>query len=324
MIQAPDAHSVSLLMAVRDGGLYLAEALETILAQSRVPCEIVVVDDGSLDGTADILETFRRRSDKFPFRIVSLPPSGLAKARNAAVEAAQGTLLVFMDADDIADPDMIASMVSVMEQDADIALAFCCVRHIDADGTPTGLISKAPPTPVTSADFLISNPMHATSGTIMRAEAVRRVGGFDESLSAMADLDLAVRIGHSGAGRLHCEDRILIDYRRHSGQVTSDWRRLRKNWERVFDKAKVTAPDIALPIEREALARNGVYWATMAYQAGDFPASRRLIAEAWRRAPEKLVRNGQAVIRALACAASVLPRQLHDELRRGVNALQRR
>ena len=91
----PDKALVSIVMAVRDGEEFLAEAIDSALAQTHCPIELVVIDDGSSDRSAEIA-----RSYGAPVCVISTPPHGLAAARNTGAEAATGEFVGFLDADD--------------------------------------------------------------------------------------------------------------------------------------------------------------------------------------------------------------------------------
>ncbi|MEO1239905.1 MAG: glycosyltransferase, partial [Pseudomonadota bacterium] len=237
----PSRPTISVCMAVRDGAHYVNDAVSSLTDQTLAPAEFICVDDGSCDQTLDMLKRFGEES-AHPVRVISQPRLGLPAARNAALRAAQSPWLLLFDADDVAHPTLIQSMSNAIAAQSDLGLAFCRVRYVDPKGAPIGPVSPWPGNTLTSLDFLGVNPMHSTSGAVVHRDTARQIGGFDETLTAMADVDLAIRIGQSGR-RLHAVDQVLVDYRKHKRQVTADWQRLRRNWERVFAKAQSKAPN---------------------------------------------------------------------------------
>jgi len=108
--------TVTAAIPVRDGEAYLAEAIESVLGQSR-PCEqVIVVDNGSTDRSAEIARGYE-------------PRPGIGAARNAAIRVARGSHVAFLDADDLWDPAKTALQLSAFEADPDLQLAFGHVRQ---------------------------------------------------------------------------------------------------------------------------------------------------------------------------------------------------
>src|ERR1044072_1539908 len=103
MSQHSDSPTVSCVIAVYNGQAYLRESIDSLLAQEYAHVEIVVVDDGSTDGTAGIIEQYGDR-----IRAIHQPNAGVSAARNRGVAASSGQLLCFLDADDLLDPRKIS------------------------------------------------------------------------------------------------------------------------------------------------------------------------------------------------------------------------
>lgn len=104
---------------MRDGERHLAEAVESVLAQSVAPLEVLVVDDGSTDRSAAIARSFGG-----PVACVSRPPLGVAPAVNRGVELARGTLLAFLDADDLWRPQKLALQVAALGERPELEAVF--------------------------------------------------------------------------------------------------------------------------------------------------------------------------------------------------------
>jgi glycosyltransferase involved in cell wall biosynthesis len=97
---------VSCIVPVFNGERFVAEALESILAQTYRPIDVIVADDGSTDGTAAILSGYGGR-----IRVVTQPTAGPAATRNLGLEAARGEFVAFLDADDVWHPEKLAKQV---------------------------------------------------------------------------------------------------------------------------------------------------------------------------------------------------------------------
>jgi glycosyltransferase involved in cell wall biosynthesis len=116
---------ISCIIPVFNGEQYLAEAVESVLAQSHQPIEIVVVDDGSTDGTPAVARAFGSR-----LTYISQPRGGPAAARNRGVEQSCAELVAFLDADDVWLPEKVSLQVRRMEENPGVDLCFCRFRNI--------------------------------------------------------------------------------------------------------------------------------------------------------------------------------------------------
>src|SRR5262249_10162020 len=150
--------TVSVLMCVRNGERYLRGAIESALAQTVQPHEVIVVDDGSTDGTAAIARSVNGR-----LRIIQQKPLGLAQARNTALAAAGGEFAGYLDADDLWDPCRLEVQLAAFERDPSLDLVFGHIRRF-LDESPDEL----------------SGPVAALYGgtLLFRRVAAERIGPF--------------------------------------------------------------------------------------------------------------------------------------------------
>ena len=158
--------SVSVIIPAFNGQEYLAEALASVAAQSHPDLEIIVVDDGSTDRTAEIAQTFDDRR----VRYVYASRSGAALARNRGVGLARGELLAFLDADDVWTHDKLRLQVASLER-GDGDMIFTRVEQFVG---PNPFQSGAPQQPPTTGQ-----PGICATTLLMRREAFERVGFFD-------------------------------------------------------------------------------------------------------------------------------------------------
>jgi len=110
-------HAVSVIVPVFNGERYLAEALESIFGQTRPPAEVIVVDDGSTDRTAEV-------AGRFPVRCLHQENRGVAAARNAGVQAAAGDLLAFLDHDDLWIADKLERQLATLAAQPELDMVF--------------------------------------------------------------------------------------------------------------------------------------------------------------------------------------------------------
>ena len=139
---------VSVIMPVYTAGVYLKPALESLLEQTLKEIEIIAVDDGSTDGSGQLLAEYAARDKRL--KVISLKRSGAAAARNRGIEAARGKWLWFADADDIAAPGLAEKMYRRGEE-TDSDMVICQANFLDVDGKTTLMkntlvVNRLPPT----------------------------------------------------------------------------------------------------------------------------------------------------------------------------------
>ncbi len=321
-----EGRRVSVVMPAWNVAAYVGEAVASVAAQDWPAIELIAIDDGSDDGTAATIEGARGAFDRDGHELVLLRQAnaGAAAARNAGVASATGDYIAFMDADDRWHPPLLTRLMATLDARPEVDLTFPLYRYVDAAGVPVGTESRADRDAYDLADLMIANPVHSATGVLVRRAALERAGPFDESLRANIDLDVWVRVAAGRPGNVAPTRAVLADYRRRDGQITGDWRRMERHWTLVTEKLARAGHALAPAAWSEGRARQCLYWATLAYQGGDHASARRLMAEAWRRAPRIMAADGHARIRTAACLASLMPRTLHDPVRRGFNDLRRR
>lgn len=196
-MSAPD---LSVIVPVRDGQRYLAEAISSVLAHADGLFEVIVVDDGSTDRSGAIAREFGGC-----VRVLSLPPSGVSAARNRGIEAARGTVLGFLDADDrwvAGDPDPRRAVLGVEGVDAVLGR----VQPVAGD----------PPRPFGPALSGVQ-----PGALLVRRDVLIGQGGFDAGLRFSEDLDLILRMRDAGL-RIELLDDVVVEYRQHEGSATRD------------------------------------------------------------------------------------------------------
>jgi glycosyltransferase involved in cell wall biosynthesis len=224
---------------------YLMRTLESVGVQTVRPREIVVVDDGSRDGTADVAEAFARSQRGFPVRVLREPHRGPGAARNAGVRAAAGEWIAFLDSDDLWNPDKLAVVTAAMN--AHPAANFFChnetIVFLDGSTRDTDYAEGYDPRQPLPPQLYRRN-FFSTSAVVCRRDDVLRCGGFDETLSSAQDYELWMRMSPVIVPVFI--PRTLGTYVLRSGNITTSrfWRRLRNALRvkvRHRDKASLTA-----------------------------------------------------------------------------------
>ena len=227
-----DPPTVSVLMTVYNGGHHVASAVESVLAQSFRDLELLVIDDGSDDGTTPLLEAFAARDPRV--RILRNPGNrGRSFSAHRGVDEARGHLVARLDADDWAFPHRLESQVRFLRDRPDVDIVGSWAIEIDEDGVERAL--RRVPTESSAVRRLIwANPI-INSSVMFRRQRVLDVGSYDATLPYLEDYDLWFRCADAGLVMANIPEP-LIRYRvsmaQHRKRRSPKWQRaqIRVGW----------------------------------------------------------------------------------------------
>ncbi len=191
--------SIGVVIPVYNRPRLIVDAIDCVIAQSRRPQRLVIVDDGSTDATAANIEKhLAERPPPFEVRLVRQERSGVSAARNRAVhELEECDILAMIDSDDLWPSDYLERMSQPLMDDAAAAATFCDQRFVDTqtgDSRHRDLAIYA--TQTTRRMFLYGPP--TPSCTVLRGDLFRRLGGYDQTLTCSEDYDLHLRLSLEG------------------------------------------------------------------------------------------------------------------------------
>jgi len=232
-----DAPRVSVVMPCFNAGRFVEVAVRSALDQ-RVEggVELIVVDDGSTDDSADIVRRLGAGPYAGRLQLLHTARSGPYPARNAGLGAARGELIAFLDADDYWDADCLQLLTAALDaHDADIA--YCGWQNVAEEGRPLNTPGGQPYVPPAYEDgdavehFLRGCPW-PIHGALVRRKVITAVGGFSERLFSSMDYDLWIRL-LTVTRRMVRVPRVLAYYRWHgSGQISAvKWRQVLHAWQ---------------------------------------------------------------------------------------------
>jgi len=206
--------SVSVVIPAYNHATFLPEALESVFGQSERPSEVIVVDDGSTDETAEVLRPYEGR-----IRVLTQANRGVAAARNAGAAAASGDLVAFLDADDAWLPAKLERQVARLAAKPELGLVHCGMEEVDEQGRRLNVRLDGMQGWVSQEMLLFRRGviLGAGSTAIVRGGAFGEVGGFDERLSTSADWDLCYRVGRKY--QVGFVPEALVRYRVHGGNM---------------------------------------------------------------------------------------------------------
>lgn len=215
---------VAVIIGVRDGERYLADALDSVLAQTRPPEEVVVVDDGSQDGTVRIADGYAPA-----VRCIRRPPEGPAAAVNVGAEATTGELIGFLDADDVWNPAKLELQCEALDRDRSLDMVFGAVEQfVSPELGPTSRAGLRAPGP-------------AVAGKVKGAMLVRRtsfelVGAFDPQRTIAEFVDWYARAMEHGL-REEVLSAVVMRRRLHDRNLGRTKRQNRTEYARVLGAA---------------------------------------------------------------------------------------
>lgn len=210
MTSRPIARLVSIVIPAYNAAGTLRATVESALTQSYRPIEIVVVDDGSRDSTAAVVESFGE-----PVRLVRQANGGAAAARNRGIEEARGEFIAFLDSDDLWVPDKLARQIAYFDVHPEVGAQQCGARFVD-DAMRTLEVRSYNDDGDSLWDALHFRNMPAIlSALIVRRSCLDCIGGFDTSLEILEEWDMAIKTAR------HCAlagiPDPLVLYRVHRG-----------------------------------------------------------------------------------------------------------
>ena len=256
---SPDAGSVTVVIPTFNAESFIAETIESVLSQSFDRWTVVVVDDGSSDDTRSIVERFTRQDPRISL-IAHVQNKGAAAARNTGAERSQSDYLLFLDADDVLEPDMLRATGSHLDRHVGANAVYVRQAYIDSSGTHLGDEPGAWPWARCVAtrfgvamipDSELVVPFESIylvaaiipSLAVVRRGAFDRIGRWDEEFGQICeDTDFFLRLRLDGM--IHFLPRVLVRYRQHPSQATVQ---KADHFARQYDKVHQKIASIAGP-----------------------------------------------------------------------------
>ena len=300
---APTAPIVSVVMPVYNSETYLADSIGSILAQTFMDWELICVDDGSSDGSLEILRRYERADPRV--RVITRPNTGVTRARNDGMAVARGRYIAAMDSDDVALPERLRRQVDYMESHPECVCLGAAVRIVGPDLMP--ICDEPRPLDHETIDCqtlagsgsAIRHPV-----AMFRTEAVRAIGGYRDECFTHEETDLYLRLAE--IGRLANLPDILLLYRQRLGSVNRTQRALQEQYGRkIVRDARIrrglpVGPDIVDWKQGSIQSDDGrgswANWSHYAFNGGYLDTARRY---AWRaiRSEPLAVSSWKALLR---------------------------
>jgi len=337
-----DASAVSVIMAVCNGEKFLQDAVESVLKQSVDDFEFLIIDDGSTDGSGEILENFSKKDSRV--RLIRQKNIGLTKSLNIGLRHARGEFIARMDGDDLCFPNRFATQLDFLRQNPDVVACGSNVELIDSDGDRIG-VYRRPQTHEEIEEHFWSGLAGAIvhPSAMIRTDALKKIGGYNERFSKCQDYDLWFRLAE--IGRLANVSEVLLQWRQHANSIcyqSSDVQFVLAQ-EIYFDAARRRGLDIAnLPPKVNFVRQNSwdchVEWAKFALHEQNFRTARKHAKMAFERMPRNspdyremcTIQNGSLILKFLLKQMTgrvywllvKISRRLKSSFRNGISSLE--
>ncbi len=218
---------IDIVLPVRNGERYLAEALTSLCGEARLINRLFLVDDGSTDRTVDIARNFQQA---IPIEILQGPPRGIVASLNAGLNAATTDYVARMDADDICLPHRLKRQIEFLDANSEIDVVGAQAAFIDQSGVLTGQKTNYPLSPRQVRSKLLTKGCVVCHRTVLlRRKAVLKLGGYRAAFALAEDHDLWLRLSDT-LSVANLPD-VLLHYRVHPEQVTKS-----RNPRRAFTR----------------------------------------------------------------------------------------
>lgn len=247
---------VSVVIPVYNRRSLILQALESVGHQSYRPLEVIVVDDGSTDGTVETVKAWAREhacTEQFQVRLVQQEHKGGNPARNRGIRESHGEFIAFLDSDDVWLRDKLSKQI-VRFQDPEVGAVYCGIQTVDlTTGKVLPTFRRRYPTGWILPQLLVRDVTAPTSTFVVRRRVFDVVGMFDESLAARQDWDMWIRV--ATAFKIEAVPEPLVQYRHHSGARTAtDPSREIRAYAAIRDKYKDLLSRQPFSVRRAATA----------------------------------------------------------------------
>jgi glycosyltransferase involved in cell wall biosynthesis len=210
---------VSIIVPSYNRATTLPRTVESVLAQSHQSLELLIVDDGSTDGTMAVAKSLCERDPRVRI-LTNQRRKGAPGARNTGLGAAKGQWVVFLDSDDTLESEMISRLLALAEDDGKPQVVTCYTRFIDEESSKH--LEHLDLRRFTQGNIYCSLltgetyiPIHAA---IIRSDSLRQIKGFDEACPSFQEWDLHLRLAHSC--HYACLPELLVNYFQHANQMS--------------------------------------------------------------------------------------------------------
>ncbi len=267
--------NVSVIIPAYNCDRYIREAIASVFAQTYTDYELIIVDDGSTDDTAQVIKSYGDR-----INYIYQTNQGVAQARNTGLAVAQGKYIAFLDQDDFFYPHKLAAQVELIEQNPHLGMIFSGWDIVDSQGEAIDTVQPWENSrELNTKDIIIWKPVFL--GAMLFSHAwLKRTSGFNTTLEQTPDVDLVLRLAAISCSAYWLKD-ATVGYRQHesnaSGNTLLQAQELNSMLERFFSDSNLHPQIKAL--ENSSRYQSLVWSAWRLYSTGNFAAMTDYLAQ---------------------------------------------
>lgn len=304
--------TVSIIMPAYRARDTIAESIRSVQAQTLSHWELIIVDDGSPDDTAQVAKDMAQSDPRIC--VVQRCNRGPSIARNGGVDLARAEIIAFLDADDLWAPERLAGMVDAFAQNPRSGVLFSRTRFVDAETLKPGTLTPFIPT-LNASDIACENALCSTSNIVCRKAVFTEIGGFRPGLNYAEDQDWLFRVALSEKWGIQGVDQEWFFYRSSPESQSGDLEAMRLGWSRMIEGVTEAYRDKAANAARKAYGPIHRQLARRALRMGQSRAAVKYLRMALRQDPMLLLRQPRRTLLTLAgTALSFIPSSTLKEL----------
>ncbi|MGF1496384.1 MAG: glycosyltransferase family 2 protein [Elainellaceae cyanobacterium] len=265
---------VSVVIPAYNAMPYLPQTVDSVLQQSFTDFEVLIVDDGSSDNTANWVAQITDPR----VRLICQSNQGAGAARNTGVKNAQGDYIAFLDADDFWEPTKLAKQVQRLDQQPKVGLVHTWITLANPDGSLSDRTMQTNGEGHIWNQVVVYNPLKCGSTAMVRRQCFEELGYFDQSLKYSEDWDMWIRIARKYAFSVIHEP--LTNYRIHPFNKSKNYEGQLQCFRQIIDKAFESPPPEYRHLKNCSYARAHLHAAWRAFASDAHERSHTLLNQA--------------------------------------------
>ena len=286
---------------------FILPTVRSVLSQEVESMEVIVVDDGSTDSTAEVVTTIR--DDRL--RIIRQANRGLSGARNTGIRHSQGKYVAFLDADDVWFPHKIRKQLELMESDANLGFTYTFSAYINERGERSGQLWITSVREPSFMDLIKRNHVLASS-VVARKDCVFQTGLFDENLRACEDQEFLVRLLYKTKYKGRLLPEVLTGYRVRTDSLTMNFAHQLDNAYKTMEIFAGYIPEFTPHLKKRSMAEAYRIASRKALSEGQLQEASQLMRESLRLCPTIVLKEPRAFVTLLLVT---LPKMLPESWR---------